>query len=115
MTDFISTNNGKIVNVANIAFLTTRTNPKSVRRGTSKDGSSSVSYRVKDVIPVQLVVAFAAAAESKSGMIPLSLVLEGSEATDFLDQMQSRGVNVTSIREKVSAPAPASDETMTAG
>ncbi len=69
-----------------------------------------VSYRVKGVVPVQLVVAFAAAAESKNGMIPLSLVLEGDEAMDFLDQLAGHGVDVASIKAKVSPAAPEEDE-----
>ena len=114
MSTFISTTDGKIINIDTVAFLTTRINPKSIRRGKSKDGSSEISYRVKDVTPIQLVVAFSAAAESKSGMIPLSLVIDGEEALDFLAQMEKSGVNVDVIREKVTTAAPTENEPLSA-
>ncbi len=109
MSDFLSTTNGKVINVSQIAFLTSRTNPNSLRRGSTAEGKSSV-YRVKGVFPVQLVVAFSAMAEGKSGMLPLSIVLEGAEALDFLGQLEQRGIDVVALRKKIDIPAPDRDE-----
>ena len=69
MADFVSTTNGKIVNVDAIAFLTSR-QPAAEKAASKK----------------QLIVGFSSSATgSEGGLIPLSLVLEAEEATDFLD------------------------------
>ena len=87
MSDFISTSGGKIINVDSIAFLTSRT--PAVQEG---EESSS-----------QLIVGFSAATSVGSGsMMPLSLVMEGAEAAEFLDQLATRGVVVDYLKAKVS-------------
>lgn len=86
MADFISTSGGKIVNVDTIAFLTSRTPPS------TEEGE----------VYSQLIVGFSAATTLKSGsMMPLSLVMEGEEAADFLDQLAARGVVVDHLKAKV--------------
>ncbi|MAS96817.1 MAG: hypothetical protein CMO55_26805 [Verrucomicrobiales bacterium] len=85
MSDFISTPQGKIVNVNAIAFLTTRT--KTV-------GKETVT---------QLLIGFSAAtAVGEGGLMPLSLLMEGSEATLFLNQLGQRGVDVAALQKKLS-------------
>ena len=86
MADFISTSDGKIVNVEAIAFLTSR------QSATGKDAPERK----------QLVVGFSSAANgSQGGLVPLSLVLEGKEATHFLDQLAERGADVASLKKKI--------------
>ncbi|GEM_PF-2518286 len=86
MADFISTTNGKIVNVDAIAFLTSR--QPATEKGASKKK--------------QLIVGFSSAASgSQGGLVPLSLVLEAKEATDFLDQLGTRGVDITALKKKI--------------
>ena len=85
MADFVSTTNGKIVNVDAIAFLTSR-QPAAEKAASKK----------------QLIVGFSSSATgSEGGLIPLSLVLEAEEATDFLDQLGRRGVDVAALRKKI--------------
>ena len=85
MADFISTTDGKIVNVDAIAFLTSR--QPSSEKGAAKK---------------QLIVGFSSAASgSQGGLVPLSLVLESKEATDFLDQLGERGVDVSALKSKI--------------
>jgi hypothetical protein len=87
MADFISTTGGKIVNVESIAFLTSRT-PKAPEGG---------------ALPAQLIIGFSAATTTAGGsMMPLSLVVSGEEADDFLDQMGERGVGVKKLRARLS-------------
>lgn len=84
MADFISTTGGKIVNVEAIAFLTSRI---------PADRDKSIP---------QLVVGFSAAASaSGGGLMPLSLVMEGAEAKDFLTQLTARGVVVDGLLKKL--------------
>lgn len=86
MADFISTTDGKIVNVDAIAFLTSR---QPAAEGGKKQKR-------------QLIVGFSSAASgSQGGLVPLSLVLESKEAVDFLDQLGSRGVDVAALRKKI--------------
>lgn len=86
MAEFISTSGGKIVNVDSIAFLTSRT-------PASAEGEE---------IPTQLIIGFSAATTIKSGsMMPLSLVMEGDEAVEFLDQLASKGVAVDHLKAKL--------------
>lgn len=86
MADFISTTDGKIVNVDAIAFLTSR-QPASEKGAKAKR---------------QLIVGFSSAANgSQGGLVPLSLVLEGKEATDFLGQLSKRGADVASLKKKI--------------
>lgn len=86
MSDFISTAHGKIINMNAIAFLTTRTKPA---------GKSSV---------VQLVIGFSAAASVGDGgsLMPLSIVMEGEEAVEFLAQLGKRGIDVAALQKKIS-------------
>ncbi len=87
MSDFISTSGGKIINVDSIAFLTSRT-------PAPKEDQETAS---------QLIIGFSAATSVGSGnMMPLSLVMEGEEANEFLDQLGNRGVDVESLRAKIS-------------
>jgi hypothetical protein len=88
MNNFISTSGGKIVNVNAIAFLTSRT-----REATAAGEGGSA----------QLVVGFSAAGTvGQSGLLPLSLVMSGREALEFLDQLEARGVVVEHLRRKIS-------------
>jgi len=90
MSNFISTSGGKIVNVDAIAFLTSRT------PATESQESAGT----------QLIVGFSAAsAVAQGGMMPLSLVMQGREAIEFLDQLATRGVLVDHLRAKLEAPA----------
>jgi hypothetical protein len=87
MSDFISTSGGKIINVDSIAFLTSRT----------------PAPREGEEVASQLIVGFSAATSVGSGsMMPLSLVMEGEEAYEFLDQLGTRGVVVDALRAKIS-------------
>lgn len=87
MADFISTTGGKIVNVESIAFLTSRI-PK------APEG---------EALPSQLIIGFSAATTTAGGsMMPLSLVVDGDEANDFLDQLEARGVEVKYLKSKLS-------------
>ncbi|MEX2579847.1 MAG: hypothetical protein WD342_12385 [Verrucomicrobiales bacterium] len=89
MSDFISTSCGKIVNVNAIAFVTTRNPP-------AREGEEPAPA-------IQLVIGFAAATSFEDGRArPLSLVMQGGEALEFLDQLAARGVVVHHLREKVS-------------
>lgn len=84
MADFISTSDGKIVNAEAIAFLTSR-----IPVGKGKAAP-------------QLIVGFSAATSTNSGsLMPLSLVMEGSEAKDFLAQLATRGVDVAALKKKL--------------
>lgn len=84
MADFISTSDGKIVNAEAIAFLTSRI-PADKGKGAP-----------------QLIVGFSAATSTNSGsLMPLSLVMEGAEAKDFLAQLSARGVDVASLKKKL--------------
>ncbi|MDA7921635.1 hypothetical protein N9Z18_00090 [Verrucomicrobiales bacterium] len=89
MSDFISTLGGKIINLNVIAFLTFRTrhNPE----GSGESGEK------------QIVVGFSAASTIAQGssMMPLSLVLQGVEAEDFLDQLATKGIEVKHLRAKL--------------
>lgn len=86
MADFISTTGGKIVNVESIAFLTSRI-PK------SPEGEKA---------PPQLIVGFSAATTTAGGsMMPLSLVIAGDEAIDFLNQLSARGVVIDQLKAKI--------------
>lgn len=89
MSDFISTLDGKIINLSAIAFLTSRTrqNPE----GTGEGGKK------------QIVIGFSAASTIAQGssMMPLSLVLQGVEGADFLDQLATKGIEVKHLRAKL--------------
>lgn len=89
MNDFISTLGGKIININAIAFLTSR-----VKQASSEAGGEALK---------QLVIGFSAAATIGQGssMMPLSLVMQGEEAENFLEQLESRGVSVESLRAKL--------------
>lgn len=88
MNNFISTSGGKIVNVNAIAFLTSRTRE---------------STAAGEVGTAQLVIGFSAAgAVGQGGLLPLSLVLSGREALEFLAQLEARGVQVEHLRRKIS-------------
>ncbi|MEM7601098.1 MAG: hypothetical protein AAF357_06740 [Verrucomicrobiota bacterium] len=85
MAEFISTTDGKIVNVDAIAFLTSR-QPAAKKKGAVK----------------QLIVGFSSAASgAQGGLVPLSLVLEAAEAIDFLDQLAEKGVDVDALKQKL--------------
>lgn len=87
MSNFISTSGGKIVNLNAIAFMTTR------HRHTSEEGKADV---------VQLVIGFSSSASVGEGrLMPLSLVMEGAEALEFLDEVAGHGVVVHHLREKL--------------
>lgn len=75
------------MNVDSIAFLTSRT-------PAAKEGESARS---------QLLIGFSAATAvgGAGSMMPLSLVMEGEEASEFLDQLGSRGVVVDHLRSKL--------------
>ena len=89
MNRFSSTSGGKIVNVNAIAFLTSRTKGTP---GTPGRGEAT-----------QLVIGFSAAGiVSQGGLMPLSLVMQGEEALEFLEQLELRGVEVDALRLKLS-------------
>lgn len=89
MTDFISTSGGKIVNVNAIAFLTSRT--KEAPGGLGKGDIT------------QLVIGFSAAGViSDGGLMPLSLVMQGDEAREFLGHLDQRGIDVKPLLHKIS-------------
>lgn len=77
------------MNVNAIAFLTSRT------KGTpGASGGDDIT---------QLVIGFAAAGViDQGGLMPLSLVMQGREAKEFLAQLEERGVNVEHLRRKIS-------------
>jgi hypothetical protein len=88
MNHFITTSGGKIVNVNAIAFLTSR------RKG---------APGVRDGDVTQLVIGFSAAGMVNQGaLMPLSLVMQGEEALEFLARLEELGVSVESLRNKVS-------------
>ena len=89
MSDFISTIGGKIVNLNAIAFLTSRT--RQAPEGAGEGGEK------------QIVIGFSAASTIAQGssMMPLSLVLQGAEAGDFLDQLATKGIEVKHLRAKL--------------
>lgn len=87
MSNFISTSGGKIVNINAIAFITTR------HRKATGEGRTDA---------VQLVVGFSSAASVGEGrLMPLSLVMEGAEALEFLDELAGHGVTIHHLREKL--------------
>lgn len=87
MSNFISTSGGKIVNINAIAFMTTRH-----RHAADKAG----------VDAVQLVIGFSSSASIGEGrLMPLSLVMEGNEALEFLDELASHGVVIHHLRSKL--------------
>ncbi|MEQ1841534.1 MAG: hypothetical protein ABL994_14090 [Verrucomicrobiales bacterium] len=88
MKQFISTTGGKIVNTNAIAFLTSRTKANPGTPG-------------EDV--TQLVIGFSAAGiVSQGGLMPLTLVMQGDEALEFLGQLERLGIEVDSLRNKIS-------------
>lgn len=51
----------------------------------------------------QLVIGFSAAGiVSQGGLMPLSLVMQGEEALEFLGQLERLGVEVDFLRNKIS-------------
>lgn len=87
MSNFISTSGGKIVNLNAIAFITTRQ-----RQNPEKEKADGI----------QLVIGFSSAASVGEGrLMPLSLVMEGAEALEFLDEVAGHGVVVRHLREKL--------------
>lgn len=90
MSDFISTKAGKIVNVDAIAFITTRVPPPS--EGAAKATKPGA----------QLVIGFSAATSTSGGsLMPLSLVIEGDEAKDFLQKLKKRGIEIKALLAKL--------------
>lgn len=51
----------------------------------------------------QLVIGFSAAGiVNHGGLMPLSLVMQGEEALEFLGKLENLGVDVESLRSKIS-------------
>ena len=70
-----------------IAFLTSRT------KGTPGAPGGETT---------QLVIGFSAAGiVSQGGLMPLSLVMQGEEALEFLEQLELRGVEVEYLHRKL--------------
>ena len=64
--------------------------------------SRTPASREGEEVSSQLIIGFSAATSVGSGnMMPLSLVMEGAEASEFLDQLAERGVAVDSLKAKL--------------
>ncbi len=80
------------MNVNAIAFLTSRSKEKQGSPGNPGKGDIT-----------QLVIGFSAAGViGEGGLMPLSLVMQGDEAKEFLEELGARGVNVSALVRKIS-------------
>ncbi len=103
MTEFIATSEGKLINITSVAYITTRRHPQSQMSAGNK--GARVSYRAAGVPTHQLIIGFSAAGTDSNGMRPLSMMLEGDEAVDFLNQLGKLGLEIAKLLEKVTPPA----------
>jgi hypothetical protein len=83
MKDFLSLADGTVININSIAYFHADPGP-----------------RLPSDEPIGIQVVFPSAASNESGGIEhLTLSLEGKDATDFLNEMDKRGVDTTAIRK----------------